>query len=76
MRISKAKSLLQIDYTKLSQSELQKYKVRLLDAWRYAKGDYGTNNDFFVPVPELRAVVPADKWLLRNIENRMQELGL
>lgn len=76
MKLSKAKSLLQIDHTELSQSELQTYKVRLLDAWRYARGDYGVNNDFFIPVPELKSVVPADKWLLRNIETRLDELGL
>lgn len=76
MKLIKAKALLQVDHTKLSPSALQNHKVQMLDAWRYAKGDYGHQNDFFVSVPELRAYVPADKWILRNIENKLNELGL
>lgn len=76
MNIKKAQSLVAVNHTELTQSELQKYKVQLLDAWRYAKGEYGTDNDFFVSVPELRAYVPKDKWLLRNIETKLDELGL
>lgn len=76
MNVKKAQSLVTVNHTQLTQAELQKYTVQLLDAWRYAKGDYGKDNDFFVPVPELRAYVPADKWLLRNIETRLDELGL
>ena len=76
MNRKKAESLLQVDVNTLSPSELQKHKVQMLDAWRYAKGDYGTDNDFFVSIPELRAYVPANYWLLKNIETRLDELGL
>ena len=76
MTFQKAKSLLQIDIKTLSDEELQKHKVQVLDAWRYAKGEHGFNNDFFLPVPELKAFVPKDYWLLKNIEHRLNELGL
>ena len=76
MKRAKAEKLLQVDIKTLTPSELQKYKVQILDAWRHAKGDYGTDNDFFVSVPELRSHVPANFWLLKNIETRLDELGL
>lgn len=76
MTIKKAQSLLQIHHRSLSEAELQKYRVWLLDAWRYAKGDYGYENDFFVRVPELKAFVPKDYWLLKNIESRLDALGV
>ena len=76
MKYKKAKALLQEDYTKMNFEELQKYKVKIIDAWRYARGDYGYNNDFFVYVGELRAYTPSDYWLLKNIEDKMQSLGI
>ncbi len=71
MTLRKAQNLTQQDISLLSKEELQTYKVSLLDAWRYAKGDYGYNNDFFVYIGDLRAYVPADKWLLQNISKRL-----
>lgn len=76
MKCKKAKELLQEDFTKMNCEELQKYKVKIIDAWRYARGDYGYNNDFFIYVGELRAYTPADFWLLKNIEERMKLLGI
>lgn len=76
MKFKKAKELLQEDFTKMNCEELQEYKVKIIDAWRYARGDYGYNNDFFVYVGELKAYTPRDFWLLKNIENRMDELGI
>ena len=76
MTINKAKHLIQIDHSTLSETELQKYKVQLLDAWRYARGDYGYGNGFFVYVQELKAFTPKDYWLLKNIESKLDQLGL
>lgn len=71
-----ATKLLQKDTEQMTQEQLQKYKVKLIDAWRYARGDYGHNNDFFVWVGELKAFTPRDYWLLKNIEYKMDLLGL
>jgi hypothetical protein len=76
MTRKKAESLVQVDHSTLTEYALQKYKVQMLDAWRYAKGEYGYENDFFVKVPELRSYVPANYWLLRNIEQKLDLLGL
>ena len=76
MTYAKAKELLSVDVSNLNETEAQKYKVRIIDAWRYARGDYGYNNDFFVWVGELRAFAPRDYWLLKNIETRMDLLKI
>ena len=74
MTFNKAQSLLRIDFKTLSPDDLHKHTISLLDAWRYAKGDYGYNNDFFVCCPEVKAYIPRDKWLLKNIDNRLNEI--
>lgn len=74
MNLKKAQNLLRVDIETLSLEELQRHNVALLTAWRYADGQYGYQNDFFVYVPELKAFVPADKWLLLNLWNRQEEV--
>lgn len=76
MNFAKAERLIQKDLSTLEEYKLQKYKVDIIDAWRYARGDYGYNNDFFVYIGELRAFVPRDYWLLKNIENIMDALRI
>ena len=76
MTLKKAQNLIQTDFSVLSDEKLQKYKVNIIDAWRYARGDYGYNNDFFVYVDEVKAYVPRDYWLLKNIETIMDKLGI
>lgn len=60
MNFKKAQNLIRTDFSNLSDEKLQKYKVDIIDAWRYARGDYGYNNDFFVYVGEAGAFVPRD----------------
>ena len=48
MNISKAKKLLSIDISQMSLEALQRQYVALLDACRYAKGDYGHDNSFLL----------------------------
>lgn len=76
MTIKKAREIVATDHKALSECELQKYRVSLIDAWRYAKGDWGYQNDFFCYCGELKAYIPKDYWLLKNIEARMAEVGL
>lgn len=76
MRRATAEKLITIDFSTLPQHKQQAYKVQLLDAWRYARGDYGHDNDFFIAVPELNAYVPKNYWLLKNIESRLDQIGL
>lgn len=74
MNISKAKKLLSIDISQMSLEALQRQYVALLDAGRYAKGDYGHDNSFFAYCGEMRGFVPADYWLERNLATRLSEI--
>lgn len=74
MNLSKAKKLLSIDISQMSLEALQRQYVALLDAWRYAKGDYGHDNTFFAYCGEMRGFVPADYWLERNLATRLSEI--
>lgn len=74
MNYKKAKSLIQQDTKDMNLAQLQKYSASLSDAWRYARGDYGYNNDFFCYLPELKSYTPRDKWLLKNLETRLDEV--
>ena len=74
MNLSKAKKLLSIDISKMSLEALQKQYVSLLDAWRYAKGDYGHDNTFFAYCAEMRGFVPADYWVEKNLATRLSEI--
>lgn len=76
MNRKKAERLIAVDIKKLSPEKMQQYKAQLIDAFLYARGEYGTNNDFFAYVPELGANVPVNYWLLQNIKNKLTELGL
>lgn len=74
MNLSKAKKLLSIDISKMSLEALQKQYVSLLDAWRYAKGDYGHDNTFFAYCEEMRGFIPADYWIEKNLATRLSEI--
>lgn len=79
MKIATAKEILSIDIATLRLEELQRHIVRLLDAWRESKGDYGllnaVQNGFLVPMQDVGATgyVPADKWLTQNLQLRLDE---
>ena len=76
MTFKKAQNIVCTDFSNFPAEKLQKYKVNVIDAWRYARGDYGYNNDFFVYIGEVKAFVPRDKWLLKNIESIMDKLNI
>lgn len=76
MTLRKARKLIQEDIYKMSYEKLQRYKCSLLDAWRYAKGDYGYQNDFFYYCEDVNSYIPIDKWILENINKRLDELFL
>lgn len=63
----------------MSLEELQKHKVRLIDAWRESRAQYGftqaVNDGFYkVIINEYSTgYTPADMWLTKNLEARMDE---
>lgn len=73
MTYSTAKKLLSVNIDSLNLEELQKYKVKIIDALREANAEYGyfqaCKNGFFIPIASESAsgYTPRDKFLLENL---------
>lgn len=80
MTYSTAKKLLSVDIDSLSLEELQKYKVKIIDALREANAKYGYSqackNGFFVPIASESAsgYTPKDKFLFKNLNLVFQKV--
>ena len=68
MKIQQAKRLLTVDFSRFDLEKLQKFHVKLIDAWRESRADYGymqaVQNGF----------KPVDIWLERNLLTRLNEV--
>lgn len=79
MRIENAKKLLTMDIQAMPLQNLQQHKVRLLDAWRESKADYGffmaVRDGFYRVMQDVGATgfIPVDKWLTQNLQLRLEE---
>ena len=80
MTYSTAKRLLSVDIDLLSLEELQKYKVKIIDALREANAEYGYSqackNGFFIPIASESAsgYTPKDKFLSENLNQIYQKV--
>ena len=74
MNIKTARELVRLDIDKMSLEELQRHRVRLIDAWRESRAQYGfphaVRNGFFVRVLDHQAdgYAPRDLYLSINLE--------
>lgn len=74
MKTARARALLGVDIEPLGLGELQRHKVKLLDAWRESKAFYGmeqaVRDGFYVIVASDSAsgFSPADIWLTHELE--------
>lgn len=79
MTYTKAKQLIRKDITAMNLEQVQKHKVRLIDAWRHSKGDYGmelaVKEGFFLIMFDsgAKGFAPRDMWLTHQIVSRMDE---
>lgn len=75
-----AENILRKDITSMSLEQLQKHKVRLLDAWRESRAFYGMEQaiktGFYYPVLDNYAsgFTPANKYLTSNLSYRLDEV--
>lgn len=82
MNIQTAKKLLLKDINYLPLEQLQEHKVKLLDAWRHSKADYGfkqaAEEGFYCSLESESAsgYVPKDIWLTYNLSCRIDEVLL
>ena len=80
MKVQTARSLLSEDFTKFDLEKLQKFHVKLLDAWRESRADYGylqaVNNGFYsiIASESAKGFSPVDIWLEHNLLTRLTEV--
>ncbi len=80
MNIQTARSLLARPIDSMSLEQLQRHKVRLIDAWRESRADLGfaqAVKDGFYEVlvsDSASGYVPADLWLTNNLSARLDEV--
>lgn len=79
MKIQQARNLLSADCSNFDLERLQKYHVKLMDAWRESRADYGypqaVNNGFYSVISSESAsgFTPVDVWLEHNLTVKLQE---
>ncbi len=79
MKIGKARELVSIRPETLTLEQLQKHRVRLVDAWRESKAFYGISqairDGFYKEVLDeySSGYTPSDLWLTKNLEMRIDE---
>ncbi len=80
MNIKTARELLREPIQSMTLDQLQRHRVRLLDAWRESKAEYGFSQavrDGFFKVLESESAsgyVPADMWLTHNLEWQIEKV--
>lgn len=80
MNIKTARNLLNKQVEGMSLEQIQKHKVRLVDAWRESQGDFGFSQavrDGFYKVLESDSAsgfVPTDFWFTHNLSIRLDEV--
>lgn len=72
MKAAKAKEIVSIDIERLNLEALQKHKVKLLDAWRESKAEYGmaqaVRDGYYIQTGENASeYTPTDLWLTQNL---------
>lgn len=80
MTRSQAEKIVLTDITSLSIEELQKHKVKTIDAWRSTKADYGLpqalKDGFLIEIQGERSIsyAPKNKWLLQNLGAHLEQI--
>lgn len=78
MRYETARELVRVDPGSLSLEKLQHHKVRLIDAWRESRAEYGMKqairDGFYLPVlcDQATGFAPRDIFLTLNLDAALQ----
>lgn len=78
MNITTARKLLSEDYKAMSLEQLQTHRVRLIDAWRESRAEYGfsqaVKNGFYqrIASESTNGFSPTDIWLTVNLNSRIE----
>lgn len=79
MKIAQARKLVAENITTMTLEQLQRYRVKVIDAWRESRADYGivqaVRDGFYLQTGENAAeYTPADLWLTQNLVARLGEI--
>ena len=75
MKYQTARNLTMMDISSMNLEQIQRHKVRLLDAWRESRAEYGflqaVNDGFYRIVVDSAAegFVPRDMWLTDRLNS-------
>lgn len=80
MKIAQAKRLVSEDIETMTIEQLQRYKVKVIDAWRESRADYGiaqaVRDGFYLQTGEdASEYTPKDLWLTQNLTRRLDAIG-
>ena len=81
MKIAQARRLLAEDVETMTLERLQKYRVKVIDAWRESRADYGiaqaVRDGFYLQTGENASEhTPKDLWLTQNLVKRLDAIDL
>ena len=81
MKIAQARRLLAEDVDTMTLEQLQKYKVKVIDAWRESRACYGigqaVRDGFYLQTGEdASEYTPKDLWLTQNLVKRLDAIDL
>lgn len=77
--MEQARRLVSENIGTMTLEQLQKHKVKALDAWRESRGDYGMaqalRDGFYIQTGENASEhTPKDLWLTQNLVKRLDEI--
>ena len=78
MKITQARKLLTEDIGRMTLEQLQRHRVKLTDAWRESRAEYGMGqaamDGFYRQTGEdVTEYTPTDLWLTQNLSHRLDE---
>lgn len=78
MKIAQARKLLTEDIGRMTLEQLQRHRVKLTDAWRESRAEYGMDraakDGFYRQTGEdVTEYTPTDLWLTQNLSHRLDE---
>lgn len=81
MKIAQARRLIAEDVDTMTLEQLQKYKVKVIDAWRESRAYYGigqaVRDGFYLQTGEdASEYTPKDLWLTQNLVKRLDAIDL
>lgn len=79
MKIAQARRLVSENIEAMTLEQLQKYKVKVIDAWRESRADYGmaqaVRDGFYRQTGENASeYTPKDLWLTQNLAHRLDDI--